>query len=202
MKLNEQLSCTLPCVDVNKDLTFPKVDIDPKKIKIILISEAPPIDKRQYYYQPGSPYFFETTRQAFEDAGLKVKSVDELLKKGIYLTTAIKCSKNGYLVSSSTLKECSFILERELDQFPDIKVVLCMGDFAIKCIDYIYRRRTGKGVIPAGSTYKIRSGVFESGGIRFLPSYTQTGDSYNIEKSKKRMIGEDIKKALDVCGLK
>jgi len=33
--------------------------------------------------------------------------------------------------------------------------------------------------------------------IRFFPSYTQTGDSFNIEKRKRKMIAEDISKALD-----
>jgi len=34
-------------------------------------------------------------------------------------------------------------------------------------------------------------------GIRVFPSDTHTGDSFNIEKSKRRMIAEDIKEALD-----
>ena len=73
---------------------------------------------------------------------------------------------------------------------------MLMGDFSIRCINYIWKERYKKRVIPPGSTYKIRSGLFESNEIRFFPSYTQTGDSFNIEKSKRQMISEDIKKAM------
>lgn len=72
-----------------------------------------------------------------------------------------------------------------------------MGDFAIKSINYIYISKVGIAPIMAGATYKIRKETYELNGIRFFPSYTQTGDSFNIEKSKRRMIAEDIKNALN-----
>ena len=55
-----------------------------------------------------------------------------------------------------------------------------------------------KKIIPTGSTYKIRNGIYESNGIRFFPSYTQTGDSFGLEKSKVEMIKEDIGKAIKI----
>ncbi len=75
---------------------------------------------------------------------------------------------------------------------------MLMGDFAIKCINYIWKDQYKKTIIPSGSTYKIRSKIFESNGIRFFSSYTQTGDSFNIEKIKRQIIAEDIKKAMDL----
>jgi uracil-DNA glycosylase len=126
---------------------------------------------------------------------------EDFLEKGIYLTTALKCSKKDYLVSAGTIKNCSMILEREIAQFPNVKAIMCMGDFAIKSVNYIYRRKYGTKVIPDGSTYKIRNQPYLFDGVRFYPSYTQTGDSFNIEKSKRTMIAEDIKSALDFAGI-
>jgi uracil-DNA glycosylase len=114
------------------------------------------------------------------------------------LTTAIKCIKKDYLVSSETLKNCSIVLEKELDEFPDKKVIMLMGDFAIKAMNYIWKRKYNEKVIPAGSTYKIRNGIYESNGLRFFPSYTQTGDSFGLEKSKVEMIKDDVGKALKI----
>jgi hypothetical protein len=57
-----------------------------------------------------------------------------------------------------------------------------MSDFAIKAINYIWKRKYNEKIIPTGSTYKIRNNVYESNGIRFFPSYTQTGDSFGLEK--------------------
>ena len=71
-----------------------------------------------------------------------------------------------------------------------------MGDFAIKAINYITKRKYGKKAIQSGSTYKIRKGIHILNEIRYIPSYTQTGESFNIEKSKRQMIAEDIKNAL------
>jgi len=53
-------------------------------------------------------------------------------------------------------------------------------------------------VIPAGATYKIRGQPYFFRGSRTFPSYLQAGPSFFIEKSKRRMIAEDIAAALAV----
>jgi uracil-DNA glycosylase len=164
----------------------------------VLVSEAPTGNENDYYYKSLEGSFFKTSKIAFQDAGVNISGYEDLTKLGIYLTTAIKCPKVGYLVSAKTIKECSLrFLKTELDRLPNVKVVLCMGDFAIKAVNYIYKEKTGKYPIKSGSTYKIRNERHILDDIIFLPSYTQTGDSFNIEKSKRRMIAEDIKKALN-----
>jgi len=172
------------------------VQMDPECIRLIMISEAPSADLSNYFYKNISASFFQTTMSSFQDAGIEIKTWDDLTSMGIYLTTAIKCPKKDYLVSSRTIKNCAAILQKELSQFPDIRAVMCMGDFAIKAINHIYKVTAGIAPIKPGATYKIRKEIFELNGIRFFPSYTQTGDSFNIEKSKRRMIAEDIKTAL------
>ena len=71
-----------------------------------------------------------------------------------------------------------------------------MGDAAIKAINYVAKRAGEKRVIPAGSTYKIRGNEYFFKGRRAFPSYLQAGPSFFIEKSKRRMIAEDISEAL------
>jgi len=73
-----------------------------------------------------------------------------------------------------------------------------MGDVAIKSINAVARRAGIGRVIPAGSTYKIRGGEYTFREARALPSYLHVGPSYGIEKSKQRMIAEDIGKALSL----
>ena len=73
-----------------------------------------------------------------------------------------------------------------------------MGDVAIKAINYIATRTQEKRAVPAGSTYKIRGGEFYFHDIRVFPSYLQVGPSFGIEKSKQRMIAEDIAEALSL----
>ncbi len=195
--INKAMKCNYPCNDTNKDRIYPRTNIDPNVIKMVMISEAPPADHVNYFYQKPDGSFFQTTKIAFKDAGIEINTYDDLTNMGVYLTTAIKCSKIDYLVSAQTIKECSKLLENELAQFPNIKVIMCMGDFAIKAINYIYKNKYKTAPIKSGSTYKIRKEKHVFNNIRFFPSYTQTVDSFNIEKSKRQMIAEDIKKALE-----
>jgi uracil-DNA glycosylase len=98
----------------------------------------------------------------------------------------------GYSIKAGPIKTCSLILEQELALFPNLKAVLLMGDVAIKAINYIAHRAGQPRVIPAGSTYKIRGPAHHWGQIRAFPSYLQAGPSFFIEKSKRKMIAEDI----------
>ncbi len=108
----------------------------------------------------------------------------------------MKCGKKAYGIQSDTIRECSKLLEKELALFPNLKVLMLMGDVAIKALNCIAQRAGEKRVIPAGSTYKIRSGRYFFRNMRVFPSYLQAGPSFYIEKSKRRMIAEDISAAL------
>ena len=76
------------------------------------------------------------------------------------------------------------------------KVYLLMGDVAIRALNNIARRAGEKRVIPGGSTYKLRGQDYRYQGKKVFPSYLQAGPSFFIEKSKRRMIAEDIAHAL------
>jgi uracil-DNA glycosylase len=174
----------------------PEIELNPESVSLVMISEAAPPDPADYYYAPGAPLFEQTTVAAFSDGGAEVASMQDIMDLGVYLTTAVKCGKTGYGLKAATIKECSLILEEELSLFPAVKAYLLMGDVAIKAVNYIARRSGEKRVIPAGSTYKIRGGEFYFRGRRAFPSYLQAGPSFVIEKSKQRMIAEDIAAAL------
>jgi len=193
------VKCTdFPCLDINKDrYLVPDIEIEPDKIRIIMISEAPPQDTSDSFYAQDNPFYMQTTVQAFNDAGSDVSSMEDVLNLGVYVTTAIKCAKTAYSISSKTIENCSCILENEIDLFPKIKTILLMGDTAIKAMNYIAKRNIGKRIIPSGSTYKIRKNKYFYKQLRVFPSYLQTGKSYLIEKSKRKMIAEDIKAALE-----
>jgi hypothetical protein len=198
MQTNQVVGCkSFPCADVKHECyVVPDIDMKPARVSIVMISEAAPENPADYYYAKGNPLFQQTTVQAFKDAGADVASMNDILDMGVYLTTAVKCGKIGYGIKSDSIRECSTILERELALFPDVKVFMLMGDVAIKAINYIARRAGEGRVIPAGSTYKIRGQEYLFRGKRAFPSYLQAGPSFFIEKSKRRMIAEDISAAL------
>ena len=190
--------CDFNCSDVIIKKYFQKSVPKKDTIKLILISEALPQNIEDYFDGRNEPTFIKNTNSIFNSLGYNFKTYQDYLSNGIYLTTALKCVKKDYLVSSETIKNCSINLEKELDVFPKISVILLMGDFAIKAMNYIWKRKYNEKIIPTGSTYKIRDGTYESHGTRFFPSYTQTGDSFGLEKSKVRMIKEDVKNAMKI----
>ena len=179
----------------------PAIDVDPDKVRLVLIAEAPPAEPGQGMYAGPEALHAQTTLLAFEEGGLKVPSVAALLERGIYLTTAVKCAKTGYAIEGATVAHCSTLLEQELAPLSGVRAYLLMGDVAIRALNEIARRRTGRRVVPAGATYRLRGGDFSYGETRVYPSYLQAGPSFFIEKSKRRMIAEDIASALARAGI-
>lgn len=202
MRVSECITCkAFPCADVRHDCYIvPGISLKPEAVSIVMISEAAPANPDDYYYAKGKPLFQQTTVQAFNDAGCRVSSVEDIVARGVYLTTAVKCGKTGYGIQPSTIRECACLLEKELALFPNVKVLMLMGDVAIKALKYIARRAGQTRVLPAGSTYKIRGQKCSFNGIRVLPSYVQAGPSFFIEKSKRKMIAQDIAAALRLAG--
>ena len=198
MKVSEQLSCIdFPCTDIDeRSYVLPSKEINADNIRILMITEAPPNEKEDYFYADGNPFYLQTTVQAFRDAGADVSSMQDILNLGVYITTAIKCGKTQYAISGDTMKNCSKMLEKELALFPNVRVFMLMGDVAIKMMNNIWKNQTGKKVIPAGSTYKIRGQAYYFKDIRVFPSYTPAGKNFLIEKSKRRMVAEDIREAM------
>ena len=202
MRVSQCVGCVaFPCADVQHERhILPDIEVQPEAVSMVMISEAAPGNPSDYYYAPGDPLFARTTVQAFQDAGARVSSIQDILDLGVYFTTAVKCGKTGYGIETRTVVECSLILEQELALFPNVRVFMLMGDVAIKAVNAIARRAGEGRVIPAGPTYKIRGQEYCFRGRRAFPSYLQAGPSFFIEKSKRAMIAEDIAAALRLIG--
>ncbi len=198
MIVSEYIKCLgFPCTDVkHENYVVPGIDVKTDNVSIIMISEAASADPSDYYYSGVDSLFEKTTVQAFRDAGADVSSIQNILGQGIYLTTAVKCGKTGYGIETGTIKQCSLLLEKELTMFPAVKVLMLMGDVAIKAVNNIARRAGEPRVIPVGSTYKIRGREYRFRGARVFPSYLQAGPSFFIEKKKRQIIAQDIATAL------
>ncbi len=201
MKGNELVQCLdFPCRDTRRaGYNVPSVEIDRAAVKILLISEAAPENPADYYYAGINALFAQTTLLAFQEAGAKVACMQDILDLGVYLTTAVKCAKAGSGLAKDTIQNCSQLLEKELAVFPNVRATLLMGDVAIQAVNLIAKRNGEPRVIPAGATYKIRGGEFSFRGARAFPSYVQAGPAFFVEKSKRRMIAEDIGKALVIA---
>lgn len=188
MHVADLIRCdTLGCEDVARDRhEVPSGPANLDTVSVIMVAEAPPPD----------PDDWLTTVEAFRDAGEDVATLADVEALGVYLTTALKCGKTGYAVSRPTIEACSRLLEEELGLFPLAQALLLMGDTAIKAVNAIAKRNREPRPVPAGATYRIRGGDFRFRGLRVFPSYLQVGPAFHIEKSKRRMIGEDIAAAL------
>jgi uracil-DNA glycosylase len=203
MRINQCVGCEdFPCQDVkHENYIIPTIELDADKVSMVMISEAAPENPADYYYAGGEPLFEQTTLLALQDAGVQATSIDDILSMGVYLTSAVKCGKTGYGIKAATIKQCSLILAEELNQFSNVKVYMLMGDVAIKAVNYIAKRHGKERVIPAGSTYKIRGKEYVFGDIRVFPSYLQAGPAFFIEKSKRRMIADDLRQAMGIISL-
>jgi len=180
-------------------LHFPDCELTPEKIKVIMISEVPPQNPEDCFYSaaPQSEYM-KTTLGLFEKGGAAVKSIQDILALGIYITTAVKSPKTGYTVESGVIETHLPILEAEIAMLHSLKAIMLMGDVAKKAVNMITKAQTKKNVIPAESTYKIRGNEYYWGDIRVFPSYIMTGGNILIEKSKCEMISDDIRRMMEI----
>lgn len=168
------------------------VNIEPKKIRAIMINEVVPVNPEDDFYGKPDSAYMSTTIPLFRKAGIEVDNIQDILSLGIYITNAVKTPKLEYAVSKESIEESLPYLEKELELFPNLRVVMLMGDVAKKAFNMISKKTTKKNAFPSISTYKLRNTEFFHKGWRILPSYIMTGQNLLIEKSKFQMASEDI----------
>ena len=174
----------------------PKIDL--LKVRLIMIAEALPDNPQDYFYAAGDSLYVSNTLAAFRQADIQVDSISDILRRGVYLTVAVKVPRSGKALPAAVIREHSYSLETELKLFPNLRAILLMGDTAIKALNTIAQRVFKSRAIPTGATYKIRPGEYYFNNIRVFPSYLHTGRNFLIEKSKRQMVAEDIQHAFQV----
>ena len=174
------------------------IEVDPLMIKAIMINEVVPADPLQDFYGAPNADYLKTAIPLLRGAGAEIASMQDILKRGIYITNAVKTPKTGYTIDKNSIENSLPYLEAELSLFTNIKVIMLMGDVAKKAFNMITKKTIRKNVIPAVSTYKLRTTEIYYKGIRVMPSYIMTGGNILIEKSKVAMATEDIATMLEI----
>lgn len=174
------------------------IEVDPLTIKAIMINEVVPADPAQDFYGSANADYLKTTIPLLQGAGAAVASIQDVLQMGIYITNAVKTPKTEYTIDKSSIEKSLPYLEAEMALFPNVKVIMLMGDVAKKAFNMITKKATKKNAVPAVSTYKLRNSEIFYQGIRVMPSYIMTGGNILIEKSKITMATEDIAIMLEI----
>lgn len=185
-------------VGISNSIYLNNIEIDPLTIKAIMINEVVPSDALQDFYGVPDADYLKTTIPLFQGAGAEVKSIQDILQMGIYITNAVKTPKTKYAIEKNSIQDSLPYLEVELSLFPNVKVIMLMGDVAKKAFNMITKKATKKNIVPTVSTYKLRTTEIYYKGIRVMPSYIMTGGNILIEKSKVAMATEDIATMLEI----
>lgn len=186
-----------PAIEQKELFQVPDALIETNDIRMIMISEVVPKDPEDYFYSRNpDAAFLSTTIPILNESGVNVKRIDDIISKGIYITTAVKTPKDGYTIPTEVIKNQLPVLEKELELFSNTKVIMLMGDVAKKAFNMITKKKTKKNLIPSQPTYRIRENEYYFGDIRVFPSYIITGGNLLIEKGKVEMIKKDISTAM------
>ena len=185
-------------VGITNSIYLNNIEIDPLTIKAIMINEVVPSDALQDFYGVPDADYLKTTIPLFQGAGAEVKSIQDILQMGIYITNAVKTPKTKYAIEKNSIQDSLPYLEAELSLFPNVKVIMLMGDVAKKAFNMITKKATKKNVVPTVSTYKLRTTEIYYKGIRVMPSYIMTGGNILIEKSKVAMATEDSATMIEI----
>ena len=175
-----------------QNLRLNDVNIEPETIRAIMINEVVPSCPEEDFYGKQDSAYMSTTIPLFRKAGIEVNSIQDILDHGIYITNAVKTPKSEYAVSKESIEDSLPYLEKELALFPNVKVIMFMGDVAKKAFNMICKKATKKNAVPSISTYKLRNTEIFYNGIRIMSSYIMTGQNILIEKSKFEMASKDI----------
>ncbi len=189
MNIKKRLEVNLGATD---GIYLNDVEIDPLTIKAVMINEVVSSDPSQDFYGTPDADYLKTTIPLLQAAGAEVSSIQDVLQMGIYITNAVKTPKTAYTIEKSSIENSLPYLEAELSLFPNVKVIMLMGDVAKKAFNMITKKASKKNAVPAISTYKLRNSEIYYEGIRIMPSYIMTGGNILIEKSKVAMATEDI----------
>jgi len=180
-------------------LQFPDCELNPTKIKVVMINEVVPKNPDDWFYSEApDPENRRTAFGLFEGAGVPVKSMRDVLDLGIYITAALKTPKEGYTADPATIKVQLPLLEAELMLFPNLKAIMLMGDVAKKAVNLIAKAKTKKNIIPSKPTGSIRHNEYYWDAVRVFPSYIMTGKNLLIEKGKCDTIADDIRRMMKV----
>ena len=184
--------------DTSQHFQFNDIDVDPLSIKAIMINEVVPADPYQDFYGQYDADYLKTTIPLFQKAGYNVSSIKDILDLGVYITNAVKIPKTEYTIPREVIEANLLFLEKEIALFPNVRVIMLMGDVSKKAFNMITKKITKKNVIPAMSTYKLRDSEFYFNDVRIIPSYIMTGANILIEKSKFQMASEDIQTMMKI----
>ncbi len=180
---------------------FPNAEIEEGSVRAVLINEVvPERPEDNFYSKAGMPAYLQTAIPLFCAAGAQVQDAYDLLQGGIYLTNAIRLPKKSSAIPKEDILRDLPLLEAELSLFPNLEVIILMGDVAKKAFNMIAKKNTGRNAVPAISTYQLRQTEIRYRGIRVIPSYIMTGANLLIEKSKPALISADIAAMLQSIG--
>jgi len=184
-----------------KSMQFPDCEIEPAKIKVIIINEVVPKNPEDWFYSETSdPENRRNVLGLFESADVPVKSMRDILDLDIYVTAALKTPKESSTADPEVIKAQLPLLEAELALFPNIRLIMLMGDVAIKMVNLIAKAKTKKNACQAGAAGRRRhweNNEFYWGDIRIFPSYIMTGKNLLIEPFKRDTIAEDIRRMME-----
>jgi uracil-DNA glycosylase len=188
-------------------MQFPDCDVEPGGIKVVMINEVVPRNPDNWFYSEApDPENRRTALGLFEGAGIRVKNMRDILDLGIYVTAALKTPKDGYTADPAALNAQLPLLEAELALFPNLKLVMLMGDVAAKAVNALAKGKTNtrKNVCPMGSAGRRRhwsNEEFYWDGLRLFPSYIMTGKNLLIEPFKRDTIIADIRRMAEFVNI-
>lgn len=168
--------------------------LDCKAVRLLLLTDGYPPDPHHHYiFSDPNTLAWQNTRGVLSALGVEAASFQQLLDRGILIVPSLD-SVVPPKVMPPQIASAGDRLEALLGLLPNLAAIGLMGDVAIAAFNHMHKRLTGTRLIPAGSTYRLRCQDYFWGVVQVFPSYLYTGKSYVIERSKRKMIAEDMQR--------
>lgn len=168
--------------------------LDCSAVRVLLLTDGYPADPHQHYiFSDPDTLAWQNTREVLASLGVEATSFQQVLDRGVLIIPSLG-GEVPPKVTPLQIADAGHRLEALLRLLPNLAAIGLMGDVAIAAFNRMHKRLTGTRLIPAGSTYKLRRQEYFWGDVQVFPSYLYTGKSYMIERSKRRMVAEDMER--------
>lgn len=168
----------------------------PETIRVLMVTDAYPEDDRSHYvHSDPCTVAWQNTQRIFAEAGVGVSSFQGLLDRGVLMEPCLEFVKPAR-ISPWHIRSGAVRIAEWIGGLPNLRAVALMGDVAIRCFNEMARPRlaSGRRLIPADYTYRVRGDQYLLGPLQIFPTYLHTCESFNGERAKQRALAADMER--------
>jgi hypothetical protein len=161
----------------------------------MLTDTLPEEPHEHYIYSDPANVAWQNTRSLFAEAGVTVRSYQDLLDQGVLMDPCLDLIRPGR-ISPWHIRYGAVRISEWLTRLPQLRAIGLMGDVAIRCFNEMARPRwaSARRLLPGDANYRMQGNRFFLGRIEVFPTYLHTSATFPLERAKQKALADDMER--------